>query len=672
MTVVRLCRLACAFAFTTIFASAAARAQGARPTPKPSPGVLRKVMTEPELTAYVKSVHGRIVSRMSPAAKANAEQIVQSVKAANPAAGAVALSASGLWLAGHAEEALYAMGVACADEPTSADNLNNYAAFISMAGAPDVAMPILVSLNHQYPGNSTVLNNIGQAWYGLGNTQAATAYLDSAIRVFAHHSQANQTLATIKLAKGDKAGAIENLKNSLQESYSQNRMSQLEKLGGHLNPLPAWGFHMPQDALGLEKLVPPKYPQELGELESLRRDWETFRDEVQRLIDDQKAKEQALVASMASRKQSEEKQAEQAGKAMDVKALQAMALRMQQTFPPFYPKAMAKLRSELGEEGGGMVNVRLYRQMLETQTRISAENAAAQKQWDQELAPIYKQMVAQSGEGMANNDEGFCDQINAIGTKYLVQINQRNEEYGHLVLEDYRKATNTRAYYMQYATPGGDDEVKLMEVRTKLDYAGKVKSLPVLLEGRKCSKTPRVQKSGMGKLADFYDLHCDNKVSGGVPGVWSISAECNKLKVSFVAGPAKANWTENLETGVVTNGSVELELNPLNVAGSLGRSETVAFSRNIWDQPYSSEIKAKLGIKTSAFLEIENGQVSDFGVEVAASASNNLSIGSPNTIVGSGGSMSQSIGIKSRIGWNSGATTTGTGLLKGLTVGSTK
>lgn len=78
---------------------------------------------------------------------------------------------------GKVEFALYIMGKACIDDPSNTDNRNNYAAMLSMCGAPQLAIPLLNSLNQRFPKNSTVLNNIGQAWFGLGDIDKANAYL---------------------------------------------------------------------------------------------------------------------------------------------------------------------------------------------------------------------------------------------------------------------------------------------------------------------------------------------------------------------------------------------------------------------------------------------------------------------------------------------------------------
>ncbi|HYE56416.1 MAG TPA: tetratricopeptide repeat protein [Chitinophagaceae bacterium] len=98
-------------------------------------------------------------------------------------------SATGLWLKGKTDMAVYLMGKATAADPYNTDNVNNYASFLTMTSAEEAALPLLQKLNRQFPRNSTILNNIGQAWFGLGDLDKAMKYLDSAVLMFAMHSR---------------------------------------------------------------------------------------------------------------------------------------------------------------------------------------------------------------------------------------------------------------------------------------------------------------------------------------------------------------------------------------------------------------------------------------------------------------------------------------------------
>jgi tetratricopeptide (TPR) repeat protein len=160
---------------------------------------------------------------------------------------------------GHWEKALFIIGRACLEDVTDADNLNNYASFLIMTGGEQAAIPILEFLNAKYPNNSTILNNLGQAWFGLGDMEKAKKYLGDAIELCPNHSMANATLAKIFSGGSgpDKPKAISYLKASLKASYDPEKEADLAKLGYNTtyDDLPPFNYPMQQDPFNLVKLI---------------------------------------------------------------------------------------------------------------------------------------------------------------------------------------------------------------------------------------------------------------------------------------------------------------------------------------------------------------------------------------------------------------------------------
>ncbi len=65
----------------------------------------------------------------------------------------------------------------------SAQGLNNLAAFLCIPGGETAGLPVLITLDARYPNNSTLANNTGQCWYGLGAIrEAAQASMHNALR----------------------------------------------------------------------------------------------------------------------------------------------------------------------------------------------------------------------------------------------------------------------------------------------------------------------------------------------------------------------------------------------------------------------------------------------------------------------------------------------------------
>lgn len=232
--------------------------------------VPKKTLTEAQLVLLIKNVHTQ-VERMIPAVeKEEALKIYTETKEEYKSVIVVANAASGCWMVGHWEKALYLMGRACMDDITETDNLNNYASFLISTGAEQAAIPILEYLNELYPENSTILNNMGQAWYGLGNLDNAKKRLAETILFYPNHSMANATLSNVARSEGDNQKAIDFLKASLKESYDPGKEAELAKLGYNISfdDMPEFNFPMKKDPINLLPffdLMPEKFPSYIGD-----------------------------------------------------------------------------------------------------------------------------------------------------------------------------------------------------------------------------------------------------------------------------------------------------------------------------------------------------------------------------------------------------------------------
>jgi tetratricopeptide (TPR) repeat protein len=217
----------------------------------------KRTLTEAELLLFLKNVNAGVEKMIPPAERAEALNLYNETKAKYKSTGIVANSASGCWMLGHWEKALYIIGKACLDDITDADNLNNYAAFLIMSGGEQAALPILDYLNEQYPNNSTILNNIGQAWFGLGDIDNAKKYLNATTELYPNHSMANSSLSDLAVANNDPTQAISFLKASLKETYDPETEARLRKLGYEIKfaDMPTLNYPMKKDPYGFIPLI---------------------------------------------------------------------------------------------------------------------------------------------------------------------------------------------------------------------------------------------------------------------------------------------------------------------------------------------------------------------------------------------------------------------------------
>ena len=215
-------------------------------------------LSEAEFLIHIKKVHAGVEKMIPVEEKNEALKIFRETKEKYESSKAViANAANGCWMLGHWEKALFIMGLVCIDDITNADNLNNYASFLISTGGEQAAIPILEYLNFKYPNNSTIINNLGQAWFGLGDMEKAKMHLGQATTLYPNHSMSNTALSQIAQSEGDNARSIQYLKAAIKENYDPEKEGELNRLGYQLKfaDLPSLNYPMKHDPFGLIPIV---------------------------------------------------------------------------------------------------------------------------------------------------------------------------------------------------------------------------------------------------------------------------------------------------------------------------------------------------------------------------------------------------------------------------------
>lgn len=113
--------------------------------------------------------------------------------------------------------------VYAASKSQDANTLNNCGAIMNLCGHEEKAIPVLKYVLVTHPDNSTVLNNLGQSYTGLGDKQTAMMYFARCIRQSPNHPEANATAAKIEESNGNMEKALEYTEASLRGAYSEER-----------------------------------------------------------------------------------------------------------------------------------------------------------------------------------------------------------------------------------------------------------------------------------------------------------------------------------------------------------------------------------------------------------------------------------------------------------------
>lgn len=573
-------------------------------------------LTDAALPAFVKKVQAAVSLKLDAATRSTAEQVYATAKKEQQK-NSVANAATGLWINGNAPMAVYLMGKATADDPANEDNVNNYAAFLTMTGAEEAAIPLLMNLYGHFPGNSTILNNLGQAWFGLGQLAKASKYLDSAILIYALHPQANYTKCLL-LEKTDPVKSIEALKRSIAGAYSKEKESKLRELKYELQSEDLrWDFPMMDDALGLQRFFLPAYPTSPSQSPRLQQEWIAFRKACKQKIDELEAKNAKLRIEI-------EEQAKQTYQEM----LHAVNTKQRFTQPPLIPfyhnKAMKKLIYLVNDKDGAEAYNR--QRIAKAQEAAGMRVLQLQKKMNDELLKL--PATSSDGEGAGNqSDEEYCNKANAIIARYLDTANKLLRSTRAEALEFQRKILNNQAYFNLFIMD------PLTYEYTKNGY--KINWLQELSKSQvefwRCrANTPKDDEVQTGSIPDFDDVHCDRHVEFNFFST-RLSLDCSRLTSEIKLPVLKLSLKENLNSNQIMKGTLE-------VGYFMGTNVSLG--------PFSGEYKAEAGVT----MEFDKSGVTDVGVRGKAMAGDKVG------------------GMDIRYGWNAGGSTVGKGFFRGIRI----
>jgi hypothetical protein len=505
-----------------------------------------ETLTDAQLIKFLKKVQSEVERLINDKDKTEAQKIYTALKSEKRSTNYISNAVNALWISGNPEIALYILGKECAADMSNTNNLNNYAAFLTMTGGEQASIPILQNLAGKYPNNSTIQNNIGQAWFGLGDMTKAKKHLDNSMRAYGLHSQANQTMSMIQESEGKTGEAIESIKKSIKENYTPEKEARLNELGGKLeyDDLP---FRYPAKAepLGIEKFMfmIPAYPFEGGlTSERSQMEWDDFK----RKVWDAKAKLEG----------------EKEIKEQKMKAYYNRLHANPQILKPYnntvYLTSARKLKL-------------LYDWYTDRFIALDKKKQAAAdtiKKWKTEL----QNAIEALGYDPQNPNKN-CGKIKSLSTSFLLKANtlwqQRNAEL--LSLE--KQKLNAEATYALYGTYDRSlYEMTILNIKTQfLFFLG---NLRCEFEGIDCIIT-EVQKPPGKVLPDFDSLNCQYKEEFDIKPFTKIKIECNRMISEFdidteLGLKVKLGMEENLNSGKITKGTIEIGVEKGTDVGRFG------------------------------------------------------------------------------------------------------
>lgn len=536
--------------------------------PKRDAARLAKVTRQPlsgaQLRVQVESLQPKLRQALSREALKRAE-LVEDVQRkaggdfiARLRAAANALAAWGAW-----PEATYLMGkVALASG--SAQDLNNLAAFLTMQKAPQAALPILITLDARYPGNSTILNNLGQAWFELGEVKEAERVLLLAVKRAPNHPQANVTKSRLEQARGDKAAAQASMHAAIRGGYSEAKEQRLRKLGGKLSAEDVRGkLDGPGHPLGLSDLAPPAYPSTAAETVGARVLWQAYYRRLQETI----AQREANAGRAAAQRASAALSSVRPGMPL---RLTNEAVQMLRFHAPLAPLAQQVLRAD--EEASKAEAQRVAQALTDAERQEESERARLEQK---------VRAIREAGEQRYRNVPGgyaleySCQEVIAAQTAYLQKAAPPLERAAQAYVSFFHRRIGDIANLTQYQVSDAEFDAIKDNFRAQFLHAVERAHGRIHMDG---IHHPGFFGNGIGeyaqacllrppgrppkhKLVDFDEMNCQHVVSFAAPGIGRYEIRCNRASVELdpFAIPLKAKWTEDLIKDRVLTASVEIE-----------------------------------------------------------------------------------------------------------------
>ena len=635
-------------------------------------------VTDAKMLSYINAVQKSVTASLKPELVVTGNKAYDYIKSVSKNSDEAANMATGLWMAGQPEIAVHILGKLCAADAGNTDNLNNYAAMLSMLDAPQLAIPILNNLNAKFPKNSTLLNNLGQAWFGLGEMGKAEKYLDTVIRIYAYHPQANLTIAAIAESKGNTAKATEALIKSIEHSYTQDKEEKLAKFGEKLNTK---NFRLPRrtkaDPMNLGGFQAPGFPSTVEECVESEKEWTAFfiqvNDKIRQLT---KLKNQADETAVQDQQQRLNADISLVNTALANPGTATNFISM-----PMYAARAGKLLNAYSD---------LYiSKMAALQKKV---DDFTQDEWknlkdayEAEMKKLHEEDDEQTGEGKPNKD--YCPKYKEASDRYLKAVNPKRYQFYQEQLQLQKEFLNENAYWNLYIQwPAMYEASKLS---FQISWLGTLKQEmgagePPYYIFPFVSITQYVCKNDekepvKTKLKEFDDVACQYKSKIDFKAV-VIETNCSHSTTTYNMGSVKISDKElgaeyiGSTIKLTPKVSVGGDAGPIKVEGSVGVDVTVEVDKDgqvkEWGGTVTTGIEAgvgvskgpvKAGAKVSEAVEVEIGSkgIGDINMVTKAEANVGVKLGPIGKSV--------EIGVQDRVSIISGhGSVTGTGALSGV------
>ncbi|WP_407520238.1 hypothetical protein PDL71_09275 [Lacibacter sp. MH-610] len=144
-------------------------------------------------------------------------------------------SAIGAFYGDKPVEALLIAMNAVLKNPSEAIGWNNLAAMMNMTGLEHKAIPILMHHLQNEPDNSMLLNNMGQAYLGLGDIGMAELFLKQCLQSDPYHPEANRSMGMIRFFYKEYEEGMKYFEKELETAMRRSTLALMRSKNSALN-----------------------------------------------------------------------------------------------------------------------------------------------------------------------------------------------------------------------------------------------------------------------------------------------------------------------------------------------------------------------------------------------------------------------------------------------------
>jgi tetratricopeptide (TPR) repeat protein len=545
---------------------------------------LPQLLTQESYKTYIQQLNTDISNAIKPGEKRKADEYIKNKKLTRSKD--ISNTALAVWLQKAPCASLYLYSKAVITNPSDILAANNFSAFLLMGGLPEKSIPILEYWNKQKPGEATVLSNLGNAYYRLGDADKAMSYLLQCVQKDTLNATANKILCLLYLKKGDTKKAEDHGIKSVITSHDQQVISVLRQLNKQVKPGEIMSRAHKKEFPLLKRTRLPAMPSSLDEMDMFIAELETEKKSVNITIESIEAK--------MPQAGNELQKMRMAGLTGGISLLRAKAQFIIMDAMQLYQEQKI-MESDV---------YKYHLKMLTGPYNIKVK--AISKKYADKLNKLEGGEAGDEDE-IAALEMTRCKEINAETGKYLAELSPLVNEYAQ------RQEVISRKFYRDYANwaPYWMPQAANSFISIERDYLKDISS--ILSEYKTVTKSqcvineekPTSTKNAV--LKEWDDEYCANFKGKLGLGPVEITWACNSWGVEGGEG-----LVGEFEMNYATDGSFE----GFSLGGGFGET---------WNLGGGDIVMLEAGASVKEFIKIGSNkatgkwEVTDFGIKTEAS-----------------------------------------------------